>query len=44
MSKVLIIYGHTDPAGSVANKKILEVVAKEMPEAEIVTLGQRAGR
>ena len=40
MSKVLIIYGHTDPAGSVANKKILEVVANEMPEAEIVTLAE----
>lgn len=38
MIKVLIIYGHTDPKGSVANKKILEVVAQKMPEAEIATL------
>lgn len=40
MKKVLILYGHTDPDDSVANKKILEVVAQQMPEAEIVTLAQ----
>lgn len=38
MKNVLVISGHTDLKTSVANKTILETLAKELPEAEIVRL------
>lgn len=38
MKNILIINGHPNVADSIANKFILEKVAKELPEAEILTL------
>lgn len=40
MNNVLIISGHTDLATSVANKTILETLARRLPEAEIVKLDE----
>lgn len=38
MKNILIVSGHTNLDASVANKKILEVLAECLPEAEIVRL------
>ena len=38
MKNILIVSGHTNLDASVANKKILEVLAERLPEAEIVRL------
>lgn len=40
MKNVLVISGHTDLKTSVANKTILETLAKELPAAEIVKLDE----
>lgn len=40
MSNILIVSGHTDLNESVANKTILEEIAKKLPEAEIDYLDQ----
>ena len=40
MKNVLVISGHTDLASSVANKTILDTVAKLLPQAEIVKLDE----
>ena len=38
MKNILVISGHTNLEASVANKKILEVLAERLPDAEIVKL------
>lgn len=38
MKNVLVVSGHTNLEASVANKKILEVLAERLPDAEIVKL------
>lgn len=40
MKNILVISGHTDLSASVANKTILEEIAKELPEARIVKLDE----
>lgn len=40
MKKILIINGHGAPSMSMANKRILETVKEQIPEAEIVTLAE----
>lgn len=40
MKNILIISGHTDLATSVANKTIIETLAKKLPEAEIDKLDE----
>ena len=40
MKNILIISGHTNLAASVANKTILDMLSKHLPEAEIVKLDE----